>query len=178
MELSRARVSFVVLDACRNNPLENRFRGLNRELGAIDATRGTLIAYATAPGSVAADGDGEHRLYSSQFLKALETPGLKAEEVFKRVRVGVARGSGGAQTRWESSSLTGDFVFNETVPLSSATPTLGAASASSGTQRVAGAGLQSGPGSHVLGKYAGQKRPSDAGRLPGAVSQWHVREVG
>src|SRR6185437_11050093 len=40
----------------------------------------------------------------------------KVEEVFKHVRVAVAQRSHGAQTPWESSSLTGDFVFNPPAP--------------------------------------------------------------
>jgi hypothetical protein len=117
MGLSRSRVSFVILDACRNNPFERRFRGASRGLAAIDAARGTLIAYATAPGSVAADGEGKNGLYTSEFLKALDEPGLKAEDVFKRVRIAVSDHSKGRQVPWESSSLTGDFVFNQSEPV-------------------------------------------------------------
>lgn len=40
------------------------------------------------------------------------TPNLKIEEVFKRVRVDVAKASEKKQTPWESSSLMGDFYFN------------------------------------------------------------------
>jgi hypothetical protein len=112
MAFAGNRVNFVVLDACRNNPFERRFRGGTRGLAAIDAARGTLIAYATAPGSVAADGDGANGLYTSELLAALAVPNLKAEEVFKRVRVAVTKHTDGAQVPWESSSLTGDFVFN------------------------------------------------------------------
>ena len=110
------RINLVILDACRNNPFERRFRGGARGLAAIDAARGTLIAYATAPGSVAADGDGANGLYTSELLAALAIPNLKAEEVFKRVRVAVTERTGGAQVPWESSSLTGDFVFNPHEP--------------------------------------------------------------
>lgn len=106
------RINLVILDACRNNPFERRFRGGSRGLAAIDAARGTLIAYATAPGSVAADGDGDNGLYTSELLNALAVPNLKAEEVFKKVRIAVTNRTGGAQVPWESSSLTGDFVFN------------------------------------------------------------------
>jgi hypothetical protein len=42
----------------------------------------------------------------------MQTPGLSLEEVFKRVRVGVARASDDAQIPWESTSLTGSFYFN------------------------------------------------------------------
>ncbi len=112
MTFAGNRMNIVILDACRNNPFERRFRGGSRGLAAIDAARGTLVAYATAPGSVAADGDGANGLYTTELLAALAVPNLKAEEVFKRVRVAVTRRTGGAQVPWESSSLTGDFVFN------------------------------------------------------------------
>jgi hypothetical protein len=53
-------------------------------------------------------------------LQALRVPGLKIEEVFKRVRVNVARRSNGGQTPWESSSLTGDLVVNVSVNVTTA----------------------------------------------------------
>lgn len=112
MAFAANRINIVILDACRNNPFERRFRGGGRGLAAIDAAGGTLIAYATAPGAVAADGEGDNGLYTSELLAALDVPDLKAEEVFKRVRVGVSERTGGAQIPWESSSLTGDFVFH------------------------------------------------------------------
>ena len=64
MENAGNKLNFVILDACRNNPFERRLRGQSRGLAAIDAAAGTLIAYATAPGSVAADGDGANGLYT------------------------------------------------------------------------------------------------------------------
>ncbi len=123
MAEAKNRVNIVILDACRNNPFERRVRGASRGLAAIDAARGTLLAYATAPGSVAADGEGANGLYTEELLKALRLPGLKVEEVFKHVRVGVTNRSNGAQTPWESSSLTGDLVINVTVNV---TPPVGA----------------------------------------------------
>ncbi len=115
MAEAKNRVNVVILDACRNNPFERRLRGASRGLAAVDAARGTLIAYATAPGSVAADGEGANGLYTEELLQALRVPGLKVEEVFKQVRMAVAKRSKGAQTPWESSSLTGDLVVNVTV---------------------------------------------------------------
>jgi TPR repeat protein len=109
-------VHMIVLDACRNNPFEQKRRGGGKGLAAMDAAAGTLIAYATAPGSVAADGTGGNGLYTQELLAAMKQPGLKVEEVFKHVRAAVMARSGGAQTPWESSSLTGDFVFNATAP--------------------------------------------------------------
>ncbi|XOV88172.1 MAG: caspase domain-containing protein [Pseudomonadota bacterium] len=119
---TQARINMVVLDACRNNPFERKFRGGSRGLAVVDAAAGTLIAYATAPGQVASDGDGTNGLYTSALLEALDVPGLKAEEVFKRVRTRVARASNNQQIPWESSSLTGDFVFNQSVGADPGTP--------------------------------------------------------
>jgi hypothetical protein len=124
---ARAAANIVILDACRNNPFERRMRGGTRGLAAVDAAVGTMIAYATAPGSTAADGDGDNGLYTAELARVLALPGLPAEEVFKRVRVSVMRQSNGAQTPWESSSLTGDLVFNRggaaaPAPQAAATP--------------------------------------------------------
>lgn len=69
MAEARNRVNVVILDACRNNPFERRLRGASRGLAAVDAARGTLVAYATAPGSVAADGDGANGLYTEELLR-------------------------------------------------------------------------------------------------------------
>ncbi|WP_005037125.1 caspase family protein [Holophaga foetida] len=111
MESAKNRLNLLVLDACRNNPFIRSFRSGNRGLTQMDAPAGSFIAYATAPGSTAADGTGENGLYTQHLLKALRQPGLSVEQVFKRVRVGVKQDSKDQQVPWDSSSLTGDFYF-------------------------------------------------------------------
>ena len=110
-QLAVSPMNIVILDACRNNPFERRFRSTSGGLAQMDAPKGSLIAYATAPGKVAADGESRNGLYTQELLKHIQTPGLPLEAVFKRVRNGVMAASGEAQTPWESSSLTGDFYF-------------------------------------------------------------------
>lgn len=110
-QLSSSPLNVVILDACRNNPFERRFRSVSGGLAQMDAPRGTLIAYATAPGKVAQDGEGANSTYTTALLKALGEPGLPVETVFKRVRAEVARVTGDNQVPWEASSLTGDFYF-------------------------------------------------------------------
>jgi hypothetical protein len=105
------RLNVIVLDACRNNPFARGFRSASRGLASVNAPGGTLIAYATAPGSVASDGDESNGLYTQELLRQIRTPGLTVEEVFKRVRIHVRERSGGKQIPWESSSLMGDFYF-------------------------------------------------------------------
>ena len=116
------RLNIVILDACRNNPFARSFRSTARGLAQIDAPSGTLIAYAARPGGVALDGDGENGLYTGALLDAMQVPGLRIEDVFKRVRVAVQDKSGAQQVPWESSSLTGDFYFNLNVSVTVEAP--------------------------------------------------------
>jgi len=117
LETAGSRTNVVILDACRNNPFERKTRGRSQGLAAVDAGRGTLIAYATAPGSVAADGDAGARNspYTASLLAALDAPGLKVEEVFKQVARGVVEQTRDRQLPWISSNLIGDLVINTTV---------------------------------------------------------------
>ncbi len=111
MDAAKNRMNIVILDACRNNPFARSYRSESNGLASISAPSGTLIAYATAPGSVASDGDGANGLYTQELLFNLKTVGLNIEEVFKRVRISVRQKTQNKQTPWESSSLTGDFYF-------------------------------------------------------------------
>jgi len=111
-QFSANPLSIVILDACRNNPFERKFRSIGGGLAQIDAPKGTLIAYATSPGKTAGEGTGRNGYYTSELLKAINQPGIKVEEVFKRVRLNVARVTGDTQIPWEASSLVGDFFFN------------------------------------------------------------------
>jgi hypothetical protein len=111
MEAANNRLNIVILDACRNNPFARSFRSSGAGLAQMDAPVGTFIAFATAPGSVASDGQGKNGLYTQHLLRAILRPGMKIEDVFKEVRAGVRRDSNGRQVPWENTSLEGDFVF-------------------------------------------------------------------
>ncbi|MFN3077048.1 MAG: caspase domain-containing protein [Alphaproteobacteria bacterium] len=108
---ARTRLNILILDACRNNPFERRFRAVGGGLAQMSAPQGTMIAYSTAPGKVASDGEGTNGLYTQELLKALQQPGIEIEKVFKRVRAEVSAVSNEAQVPWEASSLVGDFYF-------------------------------------------------------------------
>lgn len=114
MEAASTKMNVIIMDACRNNPFE---RSWNRSvdgngLALMNAPTGSIIAYATAPGRVASDGNAGNGLYTSALLKYMRDPGLNIEQVFKRVRTEVSERSLGAQIPWETTSLTGsDFYF-------------------------------------------------------------------
>ena len=107
MEAAGNRLNVVILDACRNNPYGTG-RGAPQGLASMDAPSGSLIAYSAAPGQAAADGPGDNLPYTAA---QLAEPGLKLEDVFKRVRVEVEEATRGGQTPWDNSSLRGDFYF-------------------------------------------------------------------
>lgn len=110
MEESGNRLNIIILDACRNNPFRT-FRSSQGGLAKMDAPTGSLIAYATAPGSVAQDGLGENGLYTTFLLKHMQKPGLEILDMFRKVRIDVMKESGSEQVPWESTSLTREFYF-------------------------------------------------------------------
>ena len=113
MDFAGSAVNIVILDACRNNPLSNGARGMTRGLAEIKSTpRGSFIAYSTAPGSTAQDGDGADSPYTTALAETIQEPGLSISDVFQEVRTKVLAATGNAQTTWDSSSLTGRFYFN------------------------------------------------------------------
>ncbi len=105
------RMNIVVLDACRDNPFSSAATG--KGLAPLDAPPGTYLAYATAPGNYAEDGDteGGNGLYTRYLLKELQRPDAKIEEIFRRVRFQVRQASKGRQVPWDMSSLEDEFVF-------------------------------------------------------------------
>ncbi|MFD2454390.1 caspase family protein [Ideonella paludis] len=111
MESAGNGTNLMILDACRNNPFARSFRSATQGLAQMEAPVGTLVAFATAPGSVSSDGSGQHGLYTEHLLRLMRAPGMKVEDVFKQVRVAVRKESQGKQIPWESTSLEGDFYF-------------------------------------------------------------------
>src|SRR5206468_3801937 len=114
-------INLVILDACRNNPFGNRIQTTAKGLAQIDAPPGTLIAFATAPGSTAADGGGRNGLYTQHLVKAIEKAGIAVEEAFRSVRAAVRSESKNTQVPWESTSLESAFVFRTLAVPKSAT---------------------------------------------------------
>lgn len=111
--------SLVFLDACRNNPLARnlarsmgtRSASVGRGLARVDTGIGTLIAFATEPGNVALDGDGDNSPFTTALLGHIEKPGLDIAQLLRRVRLDVMNATARRQVPWNNSSLTGDFFF-------------------------------------------------------------------
>lgn len=106
--------NFIVLDACRNNPMPAATRSTeDRGLAAAGRVRGTLIAYSTAPGSVAADGVGNNSPFTTALANLIQQPGYSAEALFRVVATRVEQITDERQLPWTESGLRGetDFCF-------------------------------------------------------------------
>jgi Caspase domain len=112
---SKVRLSLIFLDACRDNPFARSFRSSAGGLAKMDAPSGTLISFATRPGSVASDGSGRNGLYTQNLLAAMDIPDLPIELALKRVLSAVKRDSNGKQEPWIEGSIEGDFYFRTSV---------------------------------------------------------------
>ncbi len=122
MEEAGNRVNIVILDACRNNPFARSWRSAASGLAQMSAPAGSFVAFATAPGSVAADGSGRNGLFTENLLRSLREPDSDIDRVFTRVTAGVARTTANKQVPWKSSSLTGEFRFRGGEQVASAAP--------------------------------------------------------
>lgn len=115
MEDKKSNVNIIILDTCRNNPFERSLSHnslLERGLASMTAPRGSFIAYSTAPGKTASDGDGDNGLYTGELIKSIGLKGYSINQVFQKVRRSVMELSGDDQIPWESTSLASDFYFN------------------------------------------------------------------
>jgi hypothetical protein len=125
---SKAAVNLVFLDACRNNPLaENLRRGLEvtkrsanlgRGLARIEpASRDTLIAFAAAPGQVAADGDDRNSPFTASLLKNMPRPAVEVSVMLKEVSADVRRVTNNSQRPQQLSDMSRTFYFAAASPV-------------------------------------------------------------
>jgi uncharacterized caspase-like protein len=125
---SKAAINFVFLDACRNNPLaENLRRGLEatkrsanlgRGLARIEpASRDTLIAFAAAPGQVAADGTDRNSPFTTSLLKNMPRPAVEVSVMLKEVSADVRRATNNAQRPQQLSDMSRTFYFAAAAPV-------------------------------------------------------------
>ena len=119
------RTNIIILDACRDNPLvkeevqktvaASRSLKIGSGLAApgdlgkgATLGAGTLIAFATAPGAVALDGEGANSPFSTALAHHISTPGLEVQQMLTRVRAEVVALTQNKQVPWSNSSLLGD----------------------------------------------------------------------
>jgi len=122
----QVRTNILIFDACRNNPMAPRTasavpdRAIEAGSGLAAPTApnsgttlgaGTLIAFATAPGQVALDGEGGNSPFSAALSRHIGTPGLEVQQMLTRVRAEVVAATKGKQVPWSNSSLLGEVYL-------------------------------------------------------------------
>jgi WD40 repeat protein len=103
-------LNMIILDACRNNPFPTGKRSGGSGLARVQAPSGTLIAYATDPGSTASDGDKANGLYTGELVKQMRIS-QRIEDIFMNTRNQVEHMSNGSQRPWEEARLKGVFFL-------------------------------------------------------------------
>jgi hypothetical protein len=116
LSASKSAFNIVVLDACRHNPFQPRQAVAYRSfsdlgLAKVEAPRGTLLAYSTAPGQQAADGKGVNSLYTAALAKTILEPKLEIRDIFEKVANDVRKRTLDDQIPWVSGSLIGKYYF-------------------------------------------------------------------
>lgn len=124
MDDAKSTMQIVILDACRDNPLNTKgnkvgSKNVGKGLTWIDNSnrvkrsvpKGSFIAYATAANEFALDEGRDNSPYTKHILRNIRTKGLSIENLFKKVRKSVENETNGQQTPWEYSSLDDDFYF-------------------------------------------------------------------
>ena len=110
MEEAGSKLNIVILDACRNNPFRG-FRSTSQGLAEMRAPKGSIIAYATAPGSVADDGKGRNGVFTKHLLRNIKRPGFKVQDVFVETGLSVMNETGDKQIPWTSSTPVRGFYL-------------------------------------------------------------------
>jgi hypothetical protein len=108
---AKPTTTIVILDACRNVPFSGS-RGGEGGLAQMSARNGSIIAYSTAPGKTAEDGEGNDSPYATALAETIRQSDEPIEIVFRRVRARVIGETQNQQTPWESTSLLSDFSFH------------------------------------------------------------------
>ncbi len=116
-------VKIMVLDACRDNPLADKFvRSISvstRDVPKVqgyarpEKAQGMIIVYATQADDVAQDGAGRNSPFSQAFLKEIKEPGLEVGAMFRRIGADVYAATNGRQSPELSISMVPEYYLNQ-----------------------------------------------------------------
>lgn len=106
-------LNIVILDACRDNPLQKKHKSSAKGLARIDnAPPNTYTIFATGPGKVASDNPyGKNGLFTKHLVQYMTQPGLDLGGMVIETRKKVITASGNRQVPYDSGSLTRRFCF-------------------------------------------------------------------
>lgn len=108
---ARNRQTLIFLDACRDSPLPQNITANGGGLARLNTGIGTFVAFATEPGAVTFDGQGDNSPFTTALLNHIETPSISISDMMIRVRNEVEERTLRRQTPWDQSSLSSQFYF-------------------------------------------------------------------
>ncbi|MBY4892024.1 caspase family protein [Rhodobacteraceae bacterium N5(2021)] len=122
MQASGARVSLLILDACRDNPFPTegtRSLGRSTGLSRLEAPEGAFIMFSAGTGQAALDrlsddDPNPNSVFTRALLPLLSEPGLPIHQIARRLRRDVqdlASSVGYSQRPAYYDEVTGDFFF-------------------------------------------------------------------
>ena len=114
-----AKARILVEDLAREQSFVRQDEPLAGGLPLVEASRGSIIAYNAAPGTVAPPGVTPYGVYARALAEMIEQPGLALGEMFKRVRLRVGTVTNGAAIPWDDDRLEADEALISPPPGSS-----------------------------------------------------------
>lgn len=102
------RHKVIFFDACRTPAA---LKGTVVRRAGLDWPAGLTVAYASAPGGEAYDGQAGHSPFAQAFLRHVQEDARPLEEVLRLVRLDVLRRTHGAQVPWEQSSMLAEVYL-------------------------------------------------------------------
>ena len=117
MRKANSKVNIIILDACRDNPLDSRSftRGSGtRGLSApTQNPQGSFIFYAASANQTALEGEGgRNGIFTGELLKFIDKPNMKLEEVVKETSKAVK-----TKDQWTNKNQLGTPNLMETFTL-------------------------------------------------------------
>jgi hypothetical protein len=119
METRKNKTNIMILDACRDTPFpefQSGTRAVRAGMAEMNAPEGSFVAFSTAAGRVAYDGEGNYSPFAEAFAGEIPTPNVAINTMMIRVNARVRKSTEnlGAtpQVPWVNHSLSEDFWFN------------------------------------------------------------------
>jgi uncharacterized caspase-like protein len=119
LDNANPRLKILILDACRNNPFASRglvvngLADMSPGLAQMTTPRGTVIWYATQPGSTALDGVGNDGPFALAIAHNISSPGTDIYTLFNQVGNEVMNSTNPQQIPWIAATpLDGVFYFS------------------------------------------------------------------
>src|SRR5579871_6497989 len=109
-------VKLVIVDAARQHPYTPAGAQLASGLALVEPDPGMLLAFNTAPGSVAPIESEPYGAFAQALSEMIGTGGIGLDDVFARLRLRVNEMTSGVSVPWYASKITRPFMFAERTP--------------------------------------------------------------